>query len=505
MRKLIFFAALLISCLAIAKPPPADQVFKLSAQITGKQVITLQWKIAKKCYLYHDRFSVKVVKPRAARLGRVIFPTGKVKVDEIFGKYQIYTKDVNIPVPIINAGNKEVILYVSYQGCSEDGYCYPPTAHTITINFPKNFAGIDGSQFQPQQQKITYLLEHGSGFIIFLTFLGLGLLLAFTPCVFPVIPILSGIIVGKYKNINIAKAFRLSLVYVLSMAITYAAAGIIVSLFGKNVQAALQNPWVLAAFGLLFILLALSLFGFFELHLPQKLQNYISLISTRQKAGTYLGVAVMGILSTLIVSPCVTPPLIGALIYIGKTGNMFLGGSALFALGFGMGIPILLIGTAFGKFLPKAGKWMNWIRAIFGILMLIMAGWIISRIYSPEHIKSQFHYVKTVADVKQQIAKAAEQGKPVILDFYADWCISCKKMEHKVFTDHKAQKLLANFILLKADVTANDEQDKKLEKYFGVIAPPTFIFFNAAGKQLKNYELVGELDTDNFCKYLVIP
>ena len=504
MRKIVFLLAILVSCLAFAKPPPADKVFKFSAQITAQQVVTLQWKIARKCYLYHDRFSFKIIKPPTAHLGKVIFPRGKTKTDEIFGTYQIYTKTLKIPIPIINAGNKNINLYVHYQGCSEDGYCYPPIAHKVTVNFSKNFVQIDASHFQPKQQKITQLLEHGRTIIILLSFLGFGLLLAFTPCVLPIIPILSGIIVGTYKNINTTKAFCLSLVYVLSMAVTYAIAGIIVSLFGQNLQAELQNPWVLIIFSLLFVLLALSLFGLFELRLPQKLQQYISAISTKQKTGTYLGVAVMGVLSTLIVSPCVTPPLIGALVYIGKTGNIFLGGSALFALGLGMGIPLLLIGTAFGKFLPKAGNWMRWIQIIFGIIMLLMAGWMVSRIYSPQHITSQFRQVKTINDVKNQVAKATAQGKPVILDFYADWCISCKKMEYKTFIDPKIRKLLANFVVLKADVTANDMQDKKLEKNFGVVAPPTFIFFDAKGKELKRYELIGEMDTKSFYKYLLL-
>ncbi len=496
----------LVSLSVCAKPPPAAHVFKFSANLANDTVV-LHWNIAKKAYLYKKRFSFKVLAPKTARLSKIQLPQGEIKQDEIFGRYQIYTKDVSIPIPIAYTGKQNVVIQVGYQGCSSNGYCYPPIVHKVRANFRQQLISVDKasmSSVTSTQSEIVNLLAHGNIIIILLSFFGFGILLAFTPCVLPMIPILSGIIAGEYKTVNMRRAFILSLIYVLSMALTYAVAGVIVSLLGKNVQILMQNRWVLIVFSLIFVFLALSLFGLFEISLPQKWQQRIVGVSQMQKKGSYFGAAIMGVLATLIVSPCVTPPLIGALIYIAKAGNVILGGSALFVLGLGMGLPLLLVGTVLGKFLPKAGKWMRFVKIIFGILMLLVAAWILMRLV-PTTTDIQglhFYQVNSVAQVKQQVQKAKAEHKPILLDFYADWCVACKVMDRTTYADPKVQQTLKKFVLLRADVTTNNKPTQQLMRRFNVVAPPTLVFFNPNGKELIKYQLVGEMGPKKFYRYM---
>ncbi len=388
------------------------------------------------------------------------------------------------------------------------------------------------------------------------------------------IPILTGIIAGQGKTLTTRKAFLLSLTYVLAMSVTYAAAGVLAAMAGSYVQVFLQNPWVLAIFSIIFVLLALSLFGFYELQLPARWQEHLTSISNRQTGGTYVGVAIMGCLATLIVSPCVTAPLIGVLSYIARTGDVILGGSALFVMGLGMGIPLIIVGTCGGNLLPRAGTWLNTIKVFLGILLLAVAVWMVSRIV-PDIItmflwaflvigtaiymgalskakdgtfgklwkgcslillvyglslmvggmmgntnpleplkvstfignknifntEPTFQPVTNLTDLQQDLNKASTQHKPVLLDFYADWCVSCKEMAKYTFTDNNVQNLMQQFVLLRADMTANNKEDQALAQHFNVIGPPVIIFFTADGKK-SSISVVGEMGPQEFAQQL---
>lgn len=589
MKKLLC-AGLLLCCSLLAwanpsqQPLPAEQAFAISASLFGHDTVVVDWTIAPNHYLYRDRFHFKVISPATASIGQILYPAGIPKQDEIFGKYQVYENTLKLPVPVIHFDPENTVLEVSYQGCAEDGYCYPPISHQLRINFTQGTVTLTPSDTSspvmtkaPRNTQEKVFLDVFSDHHIIVSLLlifGSGILLSFTPCVLPMIPILSGIIVGHQKTIMAGKAFRLSLVYVLSMALTYAAAGMVVGWLGSSVQSMFQTPAVIVTFSLLFVLLALSFFGLYSIKLPAKFEEKIANISHHQKSGHYLGVAAMGCLATLIVSPCITPALVGILTYISKTGNAALGGAALFSLGLGMGLPLLLIGAAGHKLLPKAGAWMNTVEYIFGVLFLAMAIWMLDRLISPTvelmlwaalliscavymgalsgtpnqgwgklwkglgllmliygilltvgaaqgndnplrplsgNGKNQpstttaagsFIPVKNLADIETAVKQAQAEKKPVLLDFYADWCVSCQIMERSTFRDPKVVAALANFIVLKADVTHNDAAAKGLLQHFGVIAPPTFLLFNARGELMAHLKRVGEMNAEEFLGYL---
>jgi thiol:disulfide interchange protein DsbD len=385
------------------KPLPIDQCFKFSATVKDPQTIIAEWHMAPGYYLYRQYLTVSTTTPDI-KLGPPHFPKGVSKTEPEIGTFEIYPDKLYLPIPVISHKQDKVELTVHYQGCSQDGFCYPPTDKHITLDLSKAMGvsselnnkepiaqKVETPPLLPdskelidansEQEKASQLLSSGHYLTIIASFLGFGLLLAFTPCVLPMIPILSGIILGQNRvKLTTGRAFSFSLVYVLSMSITYAVAGILIGYIGGSVQAAFQKPWMLAAFSLLFVALAFSFFGLYEIKLPERLQTSLSNASKRQKSGSYIGVAIMGCLATLIVSPCVTPALVGALSYIGKSGNAILGGIALFCLGFGMGIPLLLIGTAGAKLLPKAGIWMDRVKFAFGFLLLGMAIFMADRI-----------------------------------------------------------------------------------------------------------------------------
>lgn len=564
-----------------AQPLPPAQAFIFSAKTGDQQTIIGHWQIAPGYHLYEERLHFKPKDPSAYQVGKVIFPPGIPKSDPELGNYHVYQNSVNIPIPIIEAKPSKVGLYITYQGCAESGFCYPPITKFVAFDLsnPKtqtdNGVTIETSNLEPKtttaltpQEKIKNLLLHHGLIPIILSFIGFGLLLSFTPCVLPMIPILSGIILGHGHHISTGKAFRLSLVYVLSMSFTYAIAGVLVGYIGGSLQAFLQKPWVLILFSLIFVLLALSLFGFYNIQPPQRLEAYIARITGHQKQGSYIGVIVMGCLGTLIVSPCVTPPLIGALSYISQSGDAFIGGVALFALGIGMGIPLLIIGTTGRKFLPHAGPWMNGVKSFLGVLLLGAAIYILQRIlpgavvlmlwatlligcavymgalsnglkdgwrrlwrgfgivllvygilmiigaamgnsnplqpliHSTKKSELTFTKIKNISELNQALDNAKTQNKPVMLDFYADWCIACKIMDRTTFADPSVQSALQNFILLRADVTANDAEDKALEQSYHVIAPPTILFFKPDRTELKNLRIVGETDAILFLRQL---
>lgn len=389
MRRILCLCALLLSFPALAlNPLPADQAFKLTTKILDPNTVQLTFDIENGYYLYRDRLNIQT--SDALNLGPVRYPKVWIKHDTSGKPYPVYRTNLQLPLALLADKKGEEKLTINYQGCSDDGFCYPPISQSFILKIDKDAAIVGIKTAKKEKLVSKKLLAPYQGvfkghhlLFILLSFYGLGLLLAFTPCVLPMVPVLSGIIIGHGHKISTKKAFLLSLSYVLAMAITYAAAGILVATVGANIQVALQAPIVLSLFSGLFVLLALSMFGFFEIKLPESWQARIAKSSNKNQKSGYLGAAFMGALSTLILSPCVSAPLVGVLSYIASSGDMFLGGTTLFLLGLGMGTPLLLIGTTAGKLLPKTGVWMNAVKAFFGVLLLAVAIYLLSRIIPP--------------------------------------------------------------------------------------------------------------------------
>ncbi|MGB3916700.1 MAG: protein-disulfide reductase DsbD [Thiothrix litoralis] len=584
---------------------PSEQAFALGKPTLEGETLRLQWVIAPDHYLYKNKFLVKVFDTQGVTVGAPQLPEAQVKQDEFFGKIEAVhnVADIRLPVQRTSAGKAgSFVLELGWQGCAEGVLCYPPELKAFKVILPAPAAGQqatvtwaetkmpeavasavpkDAPPMLSEQDEIAASLAGGNVLLTLLGFLGFGLLLAFTPCVFPMIPILSGIIVGQ-KNMTGRKAFILSLVYVLAMALTYTVAGVLAGLFGENLQAMFQNPWVLGTFSAIFVLLALSMFGFYELQMPSGIQSRLNNLSNKQEGGSLIGVAIMGALSALIVGPCVAAPLAGALIYIGQTGDAVLGGMALFALSIGMGIPLLLVGTSAGQWLPRAGMWMEAIKAVFGVMMLAVAIWMLERIlpesvslllwaalfmisaiflgaltHLPENTNGwrkflkgsgimlllygsllmvgsatgsgglwqplkglsvgqggvanaagggaatsnlQFNTVKTLAELQQAVKDG--KGQPVMVDFYADWCVTCKEMEKYTFSDPAVQALLRNVILVKADVTKTTDETKALLKQFQIVGPPAILFFNKDGEELRPFRQVGFMPAETFAGHV---
>lgn len=570
------------------EPPflPVDEAFRMQPGEIKGNTLSLRWDIAEEYYLYRHRFEFTVLKPKGISLGELQLPEGKHKFDEYFGDIQAYYNAVEARLPLIlqdaaAATPDSVRVSVRYQGCADKGLCYPPQTREVLFE-PALLASTDEASNttetakaqaanQPEQDRLASLIVDGHWLTIIGQFYLLGLLLAFTPCVLPMVPILSGVIVGLDKERSAGLAFLLSLAYVLAMAFAYALFGAIAGLFGHNLQAAMQAPAVLIGFSALFVALALSMFGVYKLQLPSALQSRLSEMSAKQKGGTLIGAAIMGFFSALIVGPCVAPPLAGALLYIGQTGDPLRGGMALFTLGLGMGTPLLLLGTLEGKVLPKTGAWMNRVNHFFGFILLGVAVWLLSRI-APAHSimlmwgalsvglgvylgalsraeRSGWQQLEQTAGLlalvygililigaalggsdplrplaQQALSNPSAQVKhvsfqpikssedlqlaltnaqrPVMLDFYADWCVACKDMEKHVFPAAEVRALLEQMQLLQADVTANDAVDKALMRELGVIGPPTMIFYHPDSGELTSLRLIGELSASDFAAHL---
>ena len=550
----------------------ANQAFIFSAKLTESSDLKLSWQIANGYYLYKDKLKFSLTE--GGELATPQYPPSILKKDPIFGDVQIYKQPLlEILVPLKNKSLDSVTLSVTYQGCAFAGLCYPPTTKVLELSKGANNINLS------EQDRLAKLLANANAFYTLLIFFGLGLLLSLTPCVFPMIPILSGIIVGQGKELTTSKAFWISLIYVIAMAMTYAILGIFTALIGGNLSAAFQTPWVLISFSLVFVLLSFSMFGFYKLELPASLQTKLAKISHNQQGGTLIGVAIMGILSALIVGPCVAAPLLGALIYISQTGNALLGGLALFSMGMGMGLPLILVGISAGHLLPKAGHWMESVKTVFGIMLLAVAIWMLERIIpaqatmlfwaslliisavymgvldnhqaggwnkfrkglgviffiygillmigaasgntnplqpllsshsqpqmqQTQTVKSseqQFKPIKGIKGLERELAAAGAENKPVMLDFTAKWCVSCKEMDSLTFADAGVKTLLSNFIVLRADITANDEQDKALNKRFQIFGPPMVLFFDSKGQELQNKRVVGFMPAEEFRQHL---
>ncbi len=498
-----------------------DEAFKLDINATDAQNLTASFKVIPGYYLYKNRIQFK---DASGKILEATLPTAEIKEDKNFGKQEVYHHDFDAKI-VVNNATSDLKISARYQGCSEKGLCYAPQNKTFNITLPVLNAALNttegtstsaaSSGIANDDDKTTSALKSGNLWLVIAGFFVAGLLLSFTPCVLPMIPILSSIIVGsqaKQAQPNRLHAFSLSVAYVLGMALSYTLAGIAAGLSGNLLSQSLQSPLVLGLTALLFVVLAFSMFGFYELKLPSAFESKLLNASNKLKGGEFVGVFIMGVLSALIVSPCVAAPLAGALIYIGQTHNVLLGGVGLFALAIGMDVPLLLIGASAGSLLPKAGGWMTTVRNLFGVLMLAMAAYIAWPVLpntitqpvnnmlglSAKHTLP-FTRIKSVAELDAAI-KAAN-GKTVMLDFYADWCTSCKEMEKLTFSDAKIKAALTNTVLLQADVTANNDDDQALLKRFGLFGPPGIIFFDKTGAEIKA-RVIGYKNADDFAAIL---
>lgn len=562
------------------EPLEVEQAFKFSSQQLDANRFLLVWDIEPRYYLYQDRIELTLPEG-VSQLSRSDSATD-TKEDPVFGVVEVFHDRAEVTVELTRNSNAlpNGQFDVSYQGCWEGGICYPPV--TGVVAYADLAEAVAVSQSAPAEQPISGIISEQDQFLntlsgsSTLTLIGVfflaGLALSLTPCVFPMIPILSGIIAGHGHNTNARHGLALSIIYVLAMALTYTIAGVLAGLFGANLQAALQAPAVIAIFSLLFVLLAGSMFGFYELQMPSSVQTWLSRNSDKQKGGSYVGVAVMGFLSALIVGPCMAAPLAGALIYIGQTGDPVIGGVALFSLSIGMGIPLILIGTSAAKYMPRAGLWMESVKAGFGVVLLLMAVWMLDRVVPVEVTMglvaliliitsvfmgvfeshaSDIHGVKKIAkgvgvillvygasltlgllsggksliyplkglvssseattqsknsfvtvtnpvDLDAQLSLAKSRGQAVLLDYYADWCVSCKELDYVTFADADVQNRMSQMLLVKVDVTANDEASKQLTKRYEVLGPPTLIFYDGLGKYRKELTLVGVPSSEQF-------
>lgn len=550
---------------------PADQVFHVGAAAAGTDAVRLDWWIRGGYYLYRSRLKVSAA---GVALGALQLPAGQIKIDPYFGREEIYRNAVSGTVQVPGTAVRHLSLQVTYQGCADAGLCYPPITKTLTVALTQaagtggvgtgTAAGSSGSAL-PDQQGYANAARSGSLWAMIAVFYGAGLLLAFTGCVYPTIPILSAIIVGQGSKVTTGRAFVLSLAYVLGMALTYTIAGTaFAALGGRAPAAAFEQPWIVATFAALFVAMALSMLGLFTVQIPAAVQTRIASLSSRQTAGTLGGVAIMGALSALLVTTCVGPALVAALAVISQTGEVARGAAALFAMSIGTGTPLLIIGTSAGRLLPKSGPWMDTIKRIFGAVMLGVAVWMLGRVL-PERVtlalwavpagtaaavlligtrnikgarwtlrlgglvaglygltlvtgaalggtnplapipawagtqqSLAFSPVRSVSELDRRVAQAASEGRPVMVDFYADWCTSCKEMEATTFLDPVVRQALAHTVLLRADVTANDADDKALLQRFGIYGPPTIAFYGSDGRERSRYRVVGYMKGAEF-------
>jgi thiol:disulfide interchange protein DsbD len=472
-----------------------EKAFRFSARTPDEASVEVRFAIADGYYMYRERFRFDAA-GGGVRLGTPQFPQGIVHKDEFFGEMQIYRKDVLIRIPVQGAGAFD--LKVTSQGCADAGVCYIPMESTAALRVAAGGAPSSFSIFSSSDIEVARLFQNSvplvlAGFVVF------GLLLAFTPCVLPMIPILSGIIAGEGRSLSKSRALGLSLAYVIGMAIAYAIAGVAAAYSGSLLAAALQNAWVLGGFALIFVLLALSMFGLYELKLPGFLHQRLDQVQRRLPGGRIASVAGMGALSAVIVSPCVAAPLAGALLYIAQTRDVALGGAALFAMALGMGVPLIVIGVSEGALLPKSGPWLNRVKQFFGVLLLAVAVWIVSPLFLSGKGDTKFVRVDSIAELD---AKLVAPGKPVMLDFYADWCVSCKEMEHFTFSEPAVKKQLDGMLLLQVDVTASTAEHKALLKRFSLFGPPGIIFFDAQGREIKGLRVIGYQNAERFQKTL---
>ena len=570
---------------------PVDQAFVLNARFDKPNELTVGWQIAPNHYLYRDKLSFRV--DGKIELGKASLPKGKPHKDENFGDVEVYYDYVEAKIPFARASADalDIVLTAGFQGCRENSVCYPPSEQTMALVLPatSEFAAdaassTSGTGSVSEQDQWSARIIGGSLWAMVGWFYVAGLLLAFTPCVLPMVPILSSIIAGQGEKVSTSRGFLLSLSYVLGMALTYTTAGALAALVGGQVQAIFQKPWIITLFAGVFVLLSLGMFGLYELQMPTAIQSRLANLANKQQGGTFIGTALMGALTSLIVTTCVAPPLVGALAVIGQKGDVTRGATALFAMSIGMGSPLLLVGASAGQLLPKVGPWMSTVKASFGVLMIGMAIWMMQRVLPgavtlalwavlvfltgvflgafealpqspraslrlakgfgmlaclygallligatlggddplrpfPERVlatglvgsgalgstaapKLEFRKIQSIAALDTALAEARAAGKPVMLDFSANWCVSCKEMEARTFPDAGVLGALKPFLLLRADVTDNTDDDQALLKRFHSFGPPTIAFFDAHGIERENFKLVGFVPPQEFSAHV---
>ena len=592
-----------------------EKAFRLSVRALDPATLEVHYQIADGYYLYREKFRFaaepRLPSPAGAaaltiKLGKPEFPAGQVKQDEFFGRVETYRKDLFIRIPV-EGGVQQLKLLVTSQGCADVGVCYVPQTQSVDVSllaaggagatpsslFPARAGGTSVlesrlAQAAPGAQSMSESLRPAAGsdfeiaalfqsdkpWLVLASFFGFGLLLAFTPCMLPMIPILSGIIAGEGRDLSKKRALLLSITYVLGMAVTYAVAGVAAGFSGTLIAAALQNAWVLGAFALVFVVLSLSMFGLYELQLPGFLRHRLHAHNHQLQGGRIVSVALMGVLSAVVMSPCVAAPLAGALLYIGQTRDALMGGTALFVMALGMGLPLVVVGVSEGALLPRAGSWMNAVKQFFGVLLLAVAVWIVSPVLPPagvllawaalligsgvllraiDPLPPQARTVvrlgkalglvallagaamlagalagsrdplmpleafrsggiaegkpvtfERIASVAELDARLADAGRPVMLDFYADWCVSCKEMERYTFSNAQVGDRLSGMRLLQVDVTGNTAEHKALLKRFKLFGPPGIIFFDARGTEIPGLRVVGFQSAEKFGKTLDI-
>jgi len=567
-----------------ALPLPEDQAFQFEAIGSASDGgILARLSMPPGYYLYRDKTRFRAA-DADIELGVPRWPAGVIHDDAHFGRMTVYYGIVEVPIEVRSGASandvRSIALIADFQGCQEGGICYPPMTRRVSLDLPpasrivRSTAAEATMQATPpasgavnsEESRLTRLLGGRNLWLIGIAFLVVGLGLSFTPCVYPMVPILSGILAGAGATLTARRAALLSLIYVFASALVYAAAGVIAGMLGINLTAVLQKPWILTLFAGLFVLLALSMFGFYQLQLPAWLQTRLAAISNQQKPGSVPGVALMGALSALLVGPCVAPPLAAAVTWIGQTGDPLLGGLALFAMGMGMGAPLVVFGATQGRLLPKAGPWMDAVKSVFGVVFLFLAIWMLERVLDPvwimmlagillvacgvhlgaleklpDHARGwhrtwkavgvvllalgviQFigvasggrDYLRPLAALRSgdgggsaiaavafekladsaaldaAVGAAQAQGKPVLFDFYADWCVECKRMERTTFVDADVRRELDGFVLLKADVTAQNDADVALQRRFGIVGPPATLFFACGSDERRALRLVG--------------
>ena len=619
-RIFVLLLALLgpLPCVHAANPEDLlepEKAFRLSVRALDPATLEVHYQIADGYYLYREKFRFaaepRLPTPAGAaaltiKLGKPEFPAGHVKQDEFFGRVETYRKDLFIRIPV-EGGAQQLKLLVTSQGCADVGVCYVPQTQSADVSlvaaggagatspslFPSRAGGTSAlesrlAQAAPGGQsmsesvrpaagsdfEIAALFQSDKPLLVLASFFGFGLLLAFTPCMLPMIPILSGIIAGEGRDLSKMRALLLSITYVMGMAVTYAIAGVAAGFSGTLIAAALQNAWVLGAFALVFVVLSLSMFGLYELQLPGFMRHRLHAHNHQLQGGRIVSVALMGVLSAVVMSPCVAAPLAGALLYIGQTRDALMGGTALFVMALGMGLPLVVVGVSEGALLPRAGSWMNAVKQFFGVLLLAVAVWIVSPVLPPagvllawaalligsgvllraiDPLPPQARTVvrlgkalglvallagaamlagalagsrdplmpleafrsggiaegkpvtfERIASVAELDARLADAGRPVMLDFYADWCVSCKEMERYTFSNAQVGDRLSGMRLLQVDVTGNTAEHKALLKRFKLFGPPGIIFFDARGREIPGLRVVGFQSAEKFGKALDI-
>ena len=575
MKKILLFLLVFVYSFSLELAPKILEPEEAFKPYFTKKENSLNFKLVlgDSIYLYDDKLKVFISKPEKIEITKELNIPKPVNYEEFVVHFT--NMDIEIPYSLLKSkiDTNKYEIEVKFQGCSKAGLCYAPMSEKFILDFATNEVKKEIVVKEEKKEELTTnlsetdsianSLKDGSTLLVIATFFGFGLLLSLTPCVFPMIPILSSIIVGASKNekMTVSRGFILSLVYVLSMSVAYTIAGVIAGIFGANLQVALQNPYVLVTFALVFVALAFSMFGYYEIKLPDSLQTRLNKSTDGKEKQGLMGIAIMGFLSALIVGPCVAPPLAGALVYIGQTGDAVLGGLALFVMSLGMGMPLLIIGAGAGKFMPKPGGWMEGITRIFGIVMLGVAIWLLDRVLNPtvimflwsflllgsaiylkmyRHILTQlitlvvfllgvvlfvgaisgatnplkplekftqgvavqissmkldFKKIKNIEELNQAIK---ESDKPIMLDFWASWCVSCKELEEITFKDEEVIKKLQGFTLLKADVSENNDDDIALQKMFGVVGPPALIFWDKDKNEVKASRIVGYKNPKEF-------